>query len=58
MYRQAWRIQGIGGAEGLHGRNTNSSLEVKVGGKYRVAVSGGFDCQLLGEVLKARENLA
>jgi len=34
------------------------ALEVMVAGKYRIAVYGGFDPQLLGEVVKALESLA
>jgi len=35
-----------------------SALEVVVAGKYRIAVSNGFDSLLLGEVVKALESLA
>ena len=36
----------------------SSALEVVVAGKYRIAVSNGFDSLLLGEVVKALESLA
>jgi hypothetical protein len=36
----------------------SSTLEVLVAGKYRIALTNGFDSQLLGEVVRALEGLA
>jgi hypothetical protein len=36
----------------------SSALEVRVAGKYHIAVRSGFDSQLLGEVVRALESLA
>jgi hypothetical protein len=42
----------------LHPQAPMGALEVMVAGKYRIAVSKGFDPQLLGSVVKALESLA
>ena len=42
----------------ISARAQSSALEVVVGGRYRIAVSNGFDSRLLGEVVRALESLA